>query len=319
MLRAENLVRRYGNHIAVDSVSFALEPGVICGFVGPNGAGKTTTMKMLATLLAPSDGRAWIGDVELTADPTAARRLLGYMPDFFGVYDDLKVLEYLEFYADCHGVPLAGRSELFNDLLELVRLTEKKDAYVDSLSRGMKQRLCLARCLVHDPAVLLLDEPASGLDPLARVEMRDLLMELQRMGKTILISSHILAELSEMCSHVLMIDHGKLQHFGPVGQVLRTGGTRRISMRLSREEAPMAVAFVQNCVGVTRAIAMDAGRIEIEVAGAPDEATDLQQAGALLATLVQAGVPVADFHLETGRLEDVLRQVARSAQEAKGS
>lgn len=301
MLRVEGLQKRFGSFQAVKEISFALEPGSIFGFVGPNGAGKTTTMKMIATLLKPDTGRAFIGDVEVTAKPHLARRHMGYMPDFFGVYDDLKVTEYMDFYADCNQVAQAGRAQLIGDLLELVNLNQKRDAYVDSLSRGMKQRLCLARCLIHDPDVLILDEPASGLDPRARVEMRELLTELQRMGKTILISSHILAELSELCTHIGIVNDGRLVVSGPVDQVLRQAGARVIEVRVAGDfEA--AAAICRNAGGVSD-VRIDNGLLRTAIDG------DDQAVAALLTALVQGGVPVVHFAENKSRLEDVFMAI----------
>lgn len=306
MLRVEGLQKRYGSLFAVKEMSFALEPGSIFGFVGPNGAGKTTTMKMIATLLKPSNGKAWIGDVEVTSNPEGARRKLGYMPDFFGVYDDLKVTEYMHFYADCYQVPSAGRDRLIGDLLELVNLYHKRDAYVDTLSRGMKQRLCLARCLVHDPDLLLLDEPASGLDPRARVEMRELLQELQRMGKTILISSHILAELSEMCTHIGIVSDGRLVAAGRVDEVLRQAGSRLLEIRLAcgadDPRIEPALTAARNLSGVTT-ITRENGLIKAAVDG------DEPAVAGLLAALVQSGCPVVHFAEATSRLEDVFMAI----------
>src|SRR5215471_20042587 len=184
--------------------------GSIYGFIGQNGAGKTTTIRTLATLLTPDEGVAEVDDIDVIRQPMEARRRIGYMPDFFGVYDDLRVDEYLDFYAHLHGVSGPGLEALRNKLLELVDLGSRRTAYVETLSRGMQQRLCLARALIHDPDVLLLDEPASGLDPRARVEFRELLLTLQGMGKTIVISSHILLELAEMCSDIAIIRAGQL-------------------------------------------------------------------------------------------------------------
>ncbi len=210
MISVTNLTKTYGSRIALDHVSFEVPKGEIFGFVGPNGAGKTTTIRILAALLEPSDGQALIDGADVTREPDLVHERLGYMPDFFGVYDQLTVSEYLHFYAACYRQPKARRQKIVNDLLELVGLPERRDQAVDTLSRGLKQRLCLARALVHDPAVLLLDEPASGLDPRARVEMREILKTLQGMGKTIVISSHILPELTELCSMVGIIDHGRI-------------------------------------------------------------------------------------------------------------
>ncbi|HYF94517.1 MAG TPA: ABC transporter ATP-binding protein [Symbiobacteriaceae bacterium] len=301
MLRVEGLQKNFGTFAAVSDMNLTLTPGSIYGFVGPNGAGKTTTMKMIATLLKPTAGAVFIGEAEVTRSPAVARKHLGYMPDFFGVYDDLKVLEYMEFYAECYKVPRAGRDRLIGDLLELVNLSGKRDAYVDSLSRGMKQRLCLARCLVHDPDLLILDEPASGLDPRARVEMRELLHELHRMGKTILISSHILTELSEMCTHIGIVSQGRLVVSGPVAQVLRRAGARVMEIRVAGDPE-QAAERARAVAGVTDA-QVDKGVVRVGLDG------DDQAVAALLAALVQAGIPVIHFAEAQSKLEDVFMAI----------
>ncbi|HWI51363.1 MAG TPA: ABC transporter ATP-binding protein [Symbiobacteriaceae bacterium] len=307
MLKVDGLQKRFGTFAAVSEMSFALEPGSIYGFVGPNGAGKTTTMKMIATLLKPTAGSVFIGDMDVTRDPALARQHMGYMPDFFGVYDDLKVTEYMEFYADCYRVPRAGRDRLIGDLLELVNLSHKRDAYVDSLSRGMKQRLCLARCLVHDPDLLILDEPASGLDPRARVEMRELLQELHRMGKTILISSHILAELSEMCTHIGIVDQGRLVVSGPVGQVLRRAGARVLEVRVAGD--PEAAAARARTVPGVSDVQVENGLCRAVLDG------DDQAVAGLLAALVREGIPVVHFAEAQSKLEDLFMSITGGATE----
>jgi ABC-2 type transport system ATP-binding protein len=307
MLKVDGLQKSFGTFAAVSDMNFSLEPGAVYGFVGPNGAGKTTTMKMIATLLKPTAGCVYIGEREVTRDPAAARRHMGYMPDFFGVYDDLKVAEYMDFYADCYKVPRAGRDRLIGDLLELVNLSHKKDAYVDSLSRGMKQRLCLARCLVHDPDLLILDEPASGLDPRARVEMRELLHELHRMGKTILISSHILSELSEMCTHIGIVDRGRLVVSGPVEQVLRRAGARLMEIRVAGDPETAATA-ARSVAGVTD-VQVENGLCRATVDG------DEQAVATLLAALVQSGVPVIHFAEAQSKLEDVFMSITGGGHE----
>ncbi len=202
-------------------VDLSIEAGEIFGIVGPNGAGKSTTLKILATLLQPTAGVAEIAGWSVTRNPEQVRRVLGFMPDVFGVYDDMKVWEYLDFFGRCYGLSAPARRRTIGDLLELVDLADKRDDYVQTLSRGMEQRLCLAHALVHDPQVLLLDEPASGLDPRARVELRELLRELRTLGKTILISSHILPELEELCTSVAIIDRGQVLGQGRVADIER--------------------------------------------------------------------------------------------------
>src|SRR5947208_16595741 len=210
MINIQHIYKRYRSVHALEDFSLEIPQGTIFGLIGPNGAGKTTLLRILGTLIPPTTGQVWFGNEEVTQSPTMIQRKVGYMPDFFGVYPDLTSEEYLEFYAGIHGIAGKKRANTINDLLELVDLSSKRDALVETLSRGMKQRLCLARALVHDPEVLLLDEPASGLDPRARVELRELLRTLQSMGKTIIISSHILLELAEMCSDIAIIHGGRL-------------------------------------------------------------------------------------------------------------
>lgn len=219
MIRTEGLTKRYGKLEALHELNLQIEQGKVFGFIGPNGAGKSTTMLILSTLLNPTEGKAFVGGYDVQRKPKEVRQLIGYMPDFFGVYDNLKATEYLDFYCGAYGIPEKKRSALIADLLELVNLSNKADTYVDSLSRGMKQRLGLARCLVHNPEVLILDEPASGLDPRARIEMREILKQLREMGKTIIISSHILPELAELCDEIGVIEKGRLIASGPVGEM----------------------------------------------------------------------------------------------------
>ena len=210
MIKFEHLHKRYGPVLALDDLSLEVPRGAIYGLIGPNGAGKTTLLRILGALIPPTAGQVWIDNVEVTRSPAVTQRKIGYMPDFFGVYPDLTVAEYLEFYAGIHGIPRRNQASIVMNLLELVDLSDKRDAPAEFLSRGMKQRLCLARALIHDPEVLLLDEPASGLDPRARVELRELLRTLQGMNKTIVISSHILLELADICSHIAIVCAGRL-------------------------------------------------------------------------------------------------------------
>ncbi|MGH2317331.1 ATP-binding cassette domain-containing protein [Planococcus sp. SE5232] len=219
MIETIGLTKKYGSFYALQDLNLIVEDSTVFGFVGANGAGKSTTFSILATLLQPTAGDAFINGMSVTKNPQEVRRQIGYMPDFFGVYDQLKTDEYLDFYGASYGIKPKERGVLIPKLLELVNLEHKRYDYVDLLSRGMKQRLCLARALIHDPKILILDEPASGLDPRARVEMRDILRELKTMGKTILISSHILPELAEMCDSIGVIDNGKLIAQGSVHDI----------------------------------------------------------------------------------------------------
>ena len=237
MIRTQGLSRWYGDFLALDHLDLHLERGDLFGFIGPNGAGKTTTMKILATLLDPSEGSATVGGIDVTADPRAVRRLVGYMPDFFGVYREMRVAEYLAFFASAYRVGRRERRRVVADLLDLVDLTHKREDTVGALSRGMQQRLGLARALVHDPDVLILDEPASGLDPRARVEVREILMELSSMGKTILLSSHILPELSSVCNRIGIIAQGRLMAQGSLEEVAAGVGPPSIHVKVGQTDS----------------------------------------------------------------------------------
>ena len=222
LVSIQDLVVRYGKTQAVHGISFDIPRGAIFGFIGPNGAGKTSTIKVLSTLIQPTSGAVSVCGIDVTKKPGEVRRKIGYMPDFFGVYDDLTSEEYLHFFAAAYHIPSIKRRQLISDVLALTDLTEKATSPVDGLSRGMKQRLGIARLLLHDPEFLLLDEPANGLDPRARIEMRELLKELQSMGKTILISSHILHELAQFCSHIGIMEQGRVVACGPLQEIYRT-------------------------------------------------------------------------------------------------
>ena len=241
-----NLSKRYGDLVALDNLHLNIAEGECFGYIGPNGAGKTTTIKILATLLQPTWGEARVCGHVVGYESRKIRPLIGYVPDFFGAYIDMVVQEYLEFFASAYGITGQQRKRIVGDVLELTDLNYKRDALVDALSRGMKQRLSIARVLLHDPKLLLLDEPASGLDPRARVEIRELLKELHRMGKTILISSHILHELAELCSTVGIIERGKLLFHGPVSEVTRQAkmGTR-VQIRVAERTEVAAKALSQ--------------------------------------------------------------------------
>ena len=221
MIEARDLTKKYGDLYAIHKIDLKLERGDVFGFIGPNGAGKTTTMRILATLLNPTWGEAYVGGYSIYSKPKEIRRIIGYMPDFFGVYDNMKVIEYLEFFAAAYRIKGPARRKICDEVLELVDLGYKRDALVTSLSRGMTQRLGLARVLLHDPQVLLLDEPASGLDPRARIEIRGLLKELRNMGKTIMVSSHILPELADICNKIGIIEKGELLVNDSVVEVMK--------------------------------------------------------------------------------------------------
>ena len=306
IVRTHGLIKRYDRTIAVAGIDLDIAEGEIFGLVGPNGAGKTTTLRMLATLLMPSAGQAEIAGWSVTRNPDEVRRVLGFMPDAFGVYDDMKVWEYLDFFARCYGLDPAARRRMIGDLLDLVDLGAKRDAYVQTLSRGMQQRLCLAHALVHDPMVLLLDEPASGLDPRARVELRELLRELRSMGKTIVISSHILPELEELCTSVAIVDHGQVLAQGRVADIekrLRFGAVLHI--RLLLDDAAMAAARDRFAADpdVASATILADGTIELGFRG--DDAA----AARLLADTVAAGLPIVSFARAASDLEELFLQV----------
>ncbi len=303
MIRTESLSKKYGRVKALDGLNLTVPAGAIYGFIGQNGAGKTTTLRVLATLLLPDGGSAEVAGVDVLRRPYEIRRLVGYMPDFFGVYDDLKVGEYLEFYASLHGIRGQGAASLMGSLLELVDLSHKRDEYVEGLSRGMQQRLCLARALVHDPQVLLLDEPASGLDPIARVEMRELLKELSRMGKTILISSHILSELADLCTHIGIIASGRLIREGTVKDVLWAVGRPSYRLRVLRD-TELAAALLESIDGVG-AVSVEDGEVHFHCEGGAESAATA------LAAVVGGGFPVARFAEVESSLEATFLRLAR--------
>ena len=245
-----NLTKRYGKLVALNNLHLNIEEGECFGYIGPNGAGKTTTIKILATLLQPTWGEARVCGHVVGYESRKIRPMIGYVPDFFGAYEDMVVQEYLEFFASAYNISGKQRARVVGDVLELTDLVYKRDALVDSLSRGMKQRLSIARVLLHDPKVLLLDEPASGLDPRARIEIRELLKELHRMGKTIIISSHILHELAALCTTVGIIEQGNLQLKEPISEIIRRAKTAtRLHVRVT-EQADLAALLLQRTRGI---------------------------------------------------------------------
>lgn len=235
MIACRNLSKTYGNFTALDNLSLDIGKGETFGFIGPNGAGKSTTMRILSTLLEPTSGEARIDGVSVAEHPDDIRRIVGYMPDQFGVYDGLKVWEYLDLFAGAFRIPSLDRPKIIDGVIELTDLGPKRDTFVEALSQGLRQRLCLAKTLLHNPEVLILDEPASGLDPRARIEIREILKELTRIGKTIMISSHILPELADFCSHIGVIEAGKLIATSPVKTLIEAQGERTITLWILRK------------------------------------------------------------------------------------
>ena len=263
MIETRQLTKRYGNLIAANEINLSLKEGDIFGFIGPNGSGKTTTMRMIATLLSPDYGEAYVCGKSIYNDPREIRRLVGYMPDFFGVYDDMTVIEYLEFFASAYRINGPGRRKICEDKLELVDMAFKRDAMVNQLSRGQTQRIGLARTLLHEPQVLLLDEPASGLDPRARIEIRNLLKKLGELKKTVIVSSHILPELADVCTRVGMIEKGHLIIDGYVNEVMKKARqqimlqirvkdrTERAAALLEKHELVSKVDIVKGTIDTT--------------------------------------------------------------------
>jgi ABC-2 type transport system ATP-binding protein len=311
IIETKGLTKHFKNVVAVKNLNLTVEEGAIYGFVGPNGAGKTTTMHMLTTLLQPTAGEAYVGGYSVTTQPREVRRIIGYMPDFFGVYDDMKVWEYLDFFAACYDIPESERAALIRDLLELVDLSHRADDMVDTLSRGMKQRLCLARTLAHDPQVLILDEPASGLDPRARIEIRELLVELAGMGKTIFFSTHILADVAEICTHVGIIEAGELVMQGTLEEMQRRlMPHREIVITLldgGLDKAREVLLTVPGIDTVEEAVNADLSRPRLHVSLLGED----QDVSNLLVKLVQAGVPVMHFTEEMRDLESVFMRATK--------
>ncbi len=312
MLTIENLTKNYGSFPALKGLNLEIPDGALHGFVGPNGAGKTTTMRILATLMAPTSGTASLDGVDVVKQGNEARKLIGYMPDFFGTYDNLKCREYLDFYGRCYRIGYRERQAMAEQLLDLVQLSDKADAYVDSLSRGMKQRLCLARSLIHDPRLLILDEPASGMDPRARAEMKGILRTLREMGKTVLISSHILPELSEMCDSLTILAHGQLVFSGSVEELSdQMNGNAPLNIRLaegSGEDAvEKAVACLKEIPSVKEILQEESCLLRIRMEGGEQENTRI------LRELMNREIPVCDFHRASMNLEKVFMEVTQDA------
>jgi len=296
VIEAHDLNMKYGELFAVKALELDLQKGDVFGFIGPNGAGKTTTMRILATLLNPTWGEAYVCGYSIYTRPRDIRRVVGYMPDFFGVYDDMKVIEYLEFFAAAYRIKGAARRKICDEVLDLVDLGYKREALVTSLSRGMTQRLGLARVLLHDPQVLLLDEPASGLDPRARIEIRGLLKELRNLGKTIMVSSHILPELADICNKIGIIEKGELIVNADVEQV----------MKQVRQQTILNVTVTKNPDGAARLLQDDPIVEKVEPSGSMLVVTlvpGAEEYWRLATLLVQAGYQLSLFKEDELNLE----------------
>ena len=307
MLEVKGLRKSFGPLLAVDGVTFTLQPGDVFGFIGSNGAGKTTTLRMLATLIEPDAGTAYLNGIDIRLDPMSVRKQIGYMPDTFGLYEDIKVWEYLDFFAAVYRVPKTERPGILDNVLELVGLTAKKDAFALTLSKGMQQRLSLARCLVHDPSLLLLDEPASGLDPRARAELKELIGELGAMGKMVIVSSHILPELAGFCNTVGIIERGRLITHGRVEDVVRGIQQTRVLNIKFIDRAAEAGMFLHGRQHVDGTRVVASGDLKVDFSGTQTDQAEL------LKTLVESGYLVIGFVEEAANLEDVFLRVTTGA------
>jgi ABC-2 type transport system ATP-binding protein len=304
MIELIDFGKDYGDFTAVERLNLKIEAGEMFGFIGPNGAGKSTTIRFLATLLKASRGEGIVNGHSVTRDPMAVRSSVGYMPDDFGVYDGMKVWEFLDFFAVAYRIPRGRRKQVITDVLELLDLAHKRDDYVNGLSRGMKQRLCLAKTLVHDPPVLILDEPTSGLDPRARVEVKALLKELRRMGKTILISSHILTELADCCTSIGIIERGQLLMHGPMAEVYRRIRGNRIIQIKFGEGMDVGLSIIRSSPHL-RDVQVEDHSAVVEWEGSDGDVSEL------LRQLVHQGVGVRSFAEKDPTLEDVFMLVTK--------
>ena len=311
MLHIDHLYKNYGKFRAVNNLTLHIPQGDLFGFVGPNGAGKTTTIRMVCGLMLPSSGNITINGVNAVAHQKEIKKQIGYVPDFFGVYDNLKVREYMDFYGSMYRMGTKEIQRISDDLLELVNLSDKKEVFVDTLSRGMKQRLCVARALIHNPGLLVLDEPNSGLDPRARVEMKELLLNLKSMGKTIVISSHILSELSEMCNSIGIMDHGNLVAAGLIEDVMDSVfGSNQLIITLEGGQET-AVRIANEYVGVK---VTSVGEQEIRLTHNMTK----PEIAKMIGVMIDHDVVVTGFHKQEGSLETLFMRVTDNDEEQKG-
>jgi len=304
IIQTINLTKRYGKLVALSGLHLNLEEGECFGYIGPNGAGKTTTIRILSTLLQPTWGEAKVCGYTVGYESRLIRPLIGYVPDFFGAYEDMLVQEYLEFFAAAYGIHGDRRRRVVGDVLELTDLAYKRDDYVDSLSRGMKQRLSVARVLLHDPKVLFLDEPASGLDPRARIEMRELLKELHRMGKTIVISSHILHELAELCTTIGILERGELLFHGTIDEIIRRTRSGTVVEVKVPQRAEQAVAVLGALEPVSK-VEAENGRLRVSLKRDTHDFSFLAQA------LLAAGLPIQEIREEQVNLETAFMRLTK--------
>ncbi|MEO2036041.1 MAG: ABC transporter ATP-binding protein [Planctomycetaceae bacterium] len=305
MIETRNLTKRYGNLIAVNNMTMKLDQGDVFGFIGPNGSGKTTTMRMMATLLNPDHGEAYICGESIYTEQEKIRRLVGFMPDFFGVYDDMTVIEYLEFFAASYRIDSSARRAVCVEKLELVDMAFKRDAMVNELSRGQTQRIGLARTLLHEPQVLLLDEPASGLDPRARIEIRNLLKRLGEMKKTVIVSSHILPELADVCTRVGMIEKGNLIVDGNVAEVMRKARARLILNVRVKERPEDAARCIEQCDSVEQVTITNDQMLEVTLNEDIEDYSDIPSA------LIAQGFALTLFREEEVNLETAFLQLTK--------
>lgn len=311
MLQIQDLCKKYGKFQAVKNLTLHIPKGDLFGFVGPNGAGKTTTIRMVCGLMQPSAGSIVINGVDVMTHQREIKKQIGYVPDFFGVYDNLKVKEYMDFYGSMYRMNSREIERIADDLLELVNLSDKKEVFVDTLSRGMKQRLCVARALIHNPALLILDEPNSGLDPRARIEMKELLLNLKSMGKTIVISSHILSELSEMCNSIGIMDHGNLVAAGRIEDIMEgVFGSNQLVITLD-EGRDVAVRIANEH---TKVKVNSVGENEIRLSHTMTK----QEIAKLIGIMIENDVVVTGFHKQEENLETLFMRVTGSDDTQKG-
>lgn len=309
VVETRKLTKKYGKFVALDGLDLAVEKGQILGFIGPNGAGKTTTIKILVGLARPTSGSATVAGIDCVNEPRKIKKLLGYMPDTFGSYDNMRVAEYLDFFGAAFDIPRKARAKRIDETLELAGATKFKDLYVEALSHGMKQRVAVARTLLHDPVALILDEPANGLDPQARIEMRQLLLDLADRGKTLIVTSHILPELARICHRVAIITRGRLRAYGTLDEIARQlSPLRTMELLFTRaEHVEQAAGFVRQNVEPGAEVTASATELAVRVRTARSDA----ELAALLAALVKAGASVAQFREVQTDLEEAFMTAAK--------